>query len=438
MNPTWKSKDGSIRLFRADCRDVLPLAERVETCITDPPYDLTANKRGGSGLASVNFNSPAGRARIGAGFMGKSWDGTGVAFDAATWLLVLDSLKPGAMLLAFGGTRTYHRMVCAIEDAGFEIRDCLAWLYGQGFPKSLDISKALDNAAGAEREVVRTEKFRDIRNGHGRGYGEGINRADRGDGPVEYIDHKITAPATDAAKLWDGWGTALKPAFEPITLAMKPLDGTFAENAQRHGVAGLAIDKARIPLPGGDDPRLGGKGTWGTGEMAKNIYGSYAGETVSSSPLSRWPANVVLDEEAGRMLDEQTGPQSSGGTPPRRFSAKTKNAYGQFSGQENTNGIGGSSGNVSRFFYCPKADETDRAGSKHPTVKPVDLMKWLCRLTMTPTSGTVLDPFMGTGTTLEACYELHRPFIGIEREQEYFDDAVSRAKDVVARYGLFG
>jgi site-specific DNA-methyltransferase (adenine-specific) len=380
--PDWVSDCGRYRLYNADCRDVLPLAEPAATAITDPPYDLTANKKGGSGPASASNKTPAGRARITTGFMGKSWDGTGVAFDPATWVKVLDSLKPGGMLLAFGGTRTYHRMTCAIEDAGFEIRDCLAWMYGQGFPKSLNFGRSLPG--------------------------------------------------------WSGYGTALKPAYEPIVLAMKPLDGTFAENAQQYGVAGLNIDGGRIAVdPGGsDDPRLGGNGKWRTDKAAQNIYeGGFAGEDQSSNPLGRWPANVILDESAGEMLDEQVGPQHSGGTPARRFARKTKHAYGDFNGQENPNGIGRTSGFVSRFFYCAKASAADRRGSKHPTIKPLSLIEYLCRLTLMPTDdgGTVLDPFAGSGTTLEACIRLDRPCIAIEQDKEhgYFADCIARAEAAI-------
>jgi hypothetical protein len=220
----------------ADCREALPLIQPVATCITDPPYELS--------------------------FMGKQWDGTGVAFQSETWAKVLDSLLPGGMLLSFGGTRTYHRMTCAIEDAGFEVRDCLMWLYGSGFPKSLDVSKAIDKAAGAERELGPKRVSADGTIAHDRAGArhEGYERPWRADAEAVDRNTRVSYPATDHAKLWSGWGTALKPAWEPIVLAMKPLDGTFAENAQRHGVAGLNIDGARID----SGPSAGGSISGGT------------------------------------------------------------------------------------------------------------------------------------------------------------------------------
>lgn len=212
--------------------------------------------------------------------------------------------KPGAFLVAFGGTRTFHRLACAIEDAGWELRDTIgnahegrdcpwlgAWITGQGFPKSLDVSKAIDKAAGAERQVI------------GRGDG-GMVRLNRRNAELGYREsyyadahtNEITAPATDAAHQWQGWGTALKPAWEPIILARKPLSGTVAANVLKHGTGAINIDGCRIPIDGeADDKRLGGKGDWSSDKMAKNVYeGGYAGERVGSSPLGRWPANIVL------------------------------------------------------------------------------------------------------------------------------------------------
>jgi DNA modification methylase len=439
--PDWISDCGRYRLYNADCRDVLPLLEPVDTVITDPPYDLTANKKGGSGPASASSKTPAGRARITTGFMGKSWDGTGVAFDPATWVKVLESLKPGGMLLSFGGTRTYHRMACAIEDAGFEIRDCMMFLFGTGFPKSLDISKSIDRVAGAEREDKFEGAF-DRRCGP-----TGNKKCDKCgkwlvSGTPCQCPRPQDEPVTDAARLWSGYGTALKPAYEPIVLAMKPLDGTFAENAQRHGVAGLNIDGGRIPANG--DSLGGGRVStktegwdrpWKHDKKAIAACIQRGQEAVAKAEsLGRWPANVILDEAAGAMLDEQTGPQQSGGTPAKRFAAKTKHAYGEFNGQENPDGIGRTAGYVSRFFYCTKASASDRRGSKHPTVKPLALIEYLCRLTMMPAGGgTVLDPFMGSGTTIEACIMLDRPCIGIEQDKEhgYFADCVARAKAAI-------
>ena len=336
-----------VDLRLGDCLDVLAAMEpdSVDTCITDPPYGLE--------------------------FMGKDWDHgiPGVRF----WQAVLRVLKPGAMLLAFGGTRTHHRLMCAIEDAGFEIRDVMMWVYGSGFPKSHSLGKAT----------------------------------------------KVSE--------WDGWGTALKPAYEPIIVAMKPRDGTFAENALTWGVAGLWIDGARVPTNGenlnGGAYSPGGRSNAMPGDTRKGAsLGMFEPGTRTKreyqQPLGRWPANLILDEAAGAMLDEMSG--------------------------------------ASRFFYCPKASRAERnAGlegmeavkvndgrqtpidnayqrgetlrnNSHPCVKPVALLEYLCRLTKTPTGGTVLDPFMGSGSTGIACVNEGRDFIGIELDADYFEIAQRR------------
>jgi site-specific DNA-methyltransferase (adenine-specific) len=342
------------------------------------------------------------------------------------------------MFLSFGGTRTFHRLACAIEDAGLEIRDCLMWLYGSGFPKSLDISKAIDKAAGAEREVVGISSVTGARSGSviddGNGYTPG--RSFQNSEPVENF---ATAPSTDAAKLWNGWGTALKPAWEPIIMAMKAVDGTFAENAQAHCVAGLNIDGGRI---GTDEStaRPDSKCKYGNGvdashSMNHNFQGG-DGFISGGNPMGRFPANLLLDEDAAELLDLQTGPQTSGGTPIRRpgVAAKTKNAFGDFAGEENPNGIAGSSGAVSRFFYTAKASRSERGKTnKHPTVKPLDLMRYLCRLTSTPTGGRVLDPFAGSGSTLIAAYQEGRPAVGIELDKEHCGYAIDRLKAAMAQ-----
>jgi site-specific DNA-methyltransferase (adenine-specific) len=205
----------SHQILLGDCRDRLKELpdNSVDSIVTDPPYEL--------------------------GFMGKSWDASGVAYDVTVWQECLRVLKPGGHLLSFGGSRTYHRMACAIEDAGFQIRDQIMWVYGSGFPKSLNISKAIDKAAGAEREVVGSYETHDIRN---------AGLMDRkGSMTVD-----VTAPATAEAEVWDGWGTALKPAHEPIVLARKPLVGTVANNVLTYGVGGLNIDGTRVAYPDGE------------------------------------------------------------------------------------------------------------------------------------------------------------------------------------------
>jgi DNA modification methylase len=384
--------ESGVSLYQGDCRQVLASlpACSVDTVITDPPYGLA--------------------------FMGKAWDY--LVPDAEYWEEVLRVAKPGAMLLAFGGTRTYHRLTCAIEDAGWEIRDCLMWIYGSGFPKSLDISKAIDKAAGAEREVIGFDRAR--------------YRKDN-DKNNAYAAHCgqtgfLTAPSTSAAKLWHGYGTALKPSYEPIILAMKPLDGTFAENALKHGVAGLHIDGGRIGVdPGGkDDPRLGGRGQWNINrQQSKHTTVSLPPTTMTSSPLGRWPANLLLDEDSAQLLDRQSG-ESTTNTGMRRNKYQAVNSFG--SGiQKNIEVVHSDSGGASRFFYVAKASKSDRGdGNDHPTVKPLDLLKYLCILTATPTGGTVLDPFMGSGTTIAAAKETGRTSIGIEINQAYLDIAITR------------
>lgn len=231
----------TIRIITGDCRDVLrtlPEAS-VDSIVTDPPYHLTAGKKGGSGPASVNLESPYGRARVTTGFMGMTWDGGDVAMRPETWAECLRVLKPGGHLLAFSGTRTYHRMVCAIEDAGFEIRDQIGWAYGSGFPKSLDVSKAIDKAAG---EYVPGEVLPSSR-----------TSGESNTGIASTFRAKTAAnPQTEAARQWQGWGTALKPAWEPICVARKPLIGTVAENVLTHGTGALNIDGCRVHVePGG-------------------------------------------------------------------------------------------------------------------------------------------------------------------------------------------
>lgn len=403
-----------IALHLGDSRDVLAglQADSIDACVCDPPYELTANKSGGTGAASLNLNSPAGRSRVttGGGFMGKAWDATGISFDPEFWRLVFRVLKPGAHLLACGGTRTYHRMASAIEDAGFEVRDCLAWLYGSGFPKSLNL-------------------------------GEGL-------------------------------GTALKPAYEPIVMARKPFIGTVKANVEAHGTGALNIDACRISFSENepyDIAEVCRPNTRG-GQHIGAVMNRPSNPTVNVNALGRWPANVALDDLAAMVLDEQSGETTSvGGTGD-----VSKQSGGVLGWTPSNTGGFGDVGGASRFFYIAKpsreerdagcghlpaktaAELTDRkpgsaglqnpragirAGSAdrdvsarvarnhHPTVKPVELMRWLVRL-VTPINGTVLDPFMGSGTTGMACVAEQRRFIGIEREAAYMEIAKARIMGV--------
>jgi len=393
------------RIETGDAGELLSRMEEgsVDTCVTDPPYGLS--------------------------FMGKGWD-HGVPGEPY-WREVLRVLKPGGSLLAFGGTKTHHRLMCAIEDAGFELRDCLMWLYGQGFPKSLDISKAIDKAAGAERKVVGPNPNtigRTVNMTGGRLIG-GHKQHDREAVTV------LTASATDEAKQWEGWGTALKPAVEPIVLAMKPLDGTFAENALKHGVAGLNIDGARIM--GG--PSKGGSISGSTALGQGSGWNQHANKTTSidrSLAKGRWPANVVLDEVTGKLLDEQSGSLQSGGMRGAG-EGRRPSGFGDVNHDKGTKQPNApmykDRGGASRFFYCAKASRRERTANNtvenpHPTVKPLSLMRWLVRLTSTPTGGVVLDPFCGSGSTGVACIMEGRFFIGIEVEQESAEIARARLR----------
>jgi site-specific DNA-methyltransferase (adenine-specific) len=447
--PDWKSRDGRVRLYRADCLKFLPtMAENsVDAIVTDPPYHLTSGKKGGRGAASLNVKSPAGRARISTGFMGQAWDGGDIAFRPETWAELLRVAKPGAMLLAFGGTRTFHRMMVAIEDAGWEIRDTLMWVYGSGFPKSLDISKAIDKAAGAKRKPGKRKVFADGTSAH-------VQRASGGHYTRPFQDDPAwqgqfeSQPATAASAQWSGWGTALKPAWEPIILAMKPVDGTFAENARRWGVAGLNIDACRIgttkEIPGSlaTKPR-GYGGGWGPRQNT---------ESGMNPNIGRWPANLIHDGSPEVLHEFPIG--HSGGFPSTRGPGGYR---GGWKGQENLSGRRFSVGSQARFFYCAKASRSEReygvrgaargqklrsAGTQspgtfqaegtdrtstnpHPTVKPIALMRYLCRLVTRP-GGLVLDPFMGSGSTGIAALTEGLQFLGIERERKYFTIAKKR------------
>lgn len=382
----------------------------VDSIVTDPPYEL--------------------------GFMGKSWDKTGIAYNVELWEECLRVLKHGGHLLAFGGTRTYHRMACAIEDAGFEIRDQIQWIYGSGFPKSHNISKAIDKKLGAEREVIGKRKHPTLKNEpkvkSNAYHVESLNS----DKNMESWD--ITAPATDESKQWDGWGTALKPANEPIVLARKPLsEKSIVDNVLKWGTGGINIDDSRIAYDMTDtnpatNPLYRSKNGYNNKQYAEKDVSAYKlrSEEVSErnvSELGRFPANVILDEESAGLLDEQSGLLKSGKNAVRR-----KEGYFVEHG-----GLGkagdvqityGDSGGASRFFYCAKAAKSEKGEfNNHPTVKPIKLMEYLVRL-ITPKDGVVLDPFAGSGTTLMACESLQFNYIGFELNQEYVDIINKRIK----------
>ncbi|NOQ62763.1 DNA methyltransferase [Mycolicibacterium fortuitum] len=408
--------DAQVTLYHGDCLEVLAElpANSVDAVVTDPPYDLTAGKKGGTGAASVNLSSPYGRSRIGTGngaggFMGQSWDATGVAFDPETWRRVARVLKPGGHLLAFGGSRTWHRLAAAVEDAGFEVRDSIAWLYGSGFPKSLDVAKAIDKSAGYVGEVVGTESV-DV----------GMQGGHMHTGRDRNVVSRDVRALSPRAEQWQGWGTALKPSFEPIVVARKPLAGTVAANVLEHGTGALNIDACRIEA---NDDQLAAKyaSVQNAGARSNNVYGSDSRSREGSAPneAGRWPTNVVLDQAQAQALDQQSGVSQSRIGRPRGAAA------GDGWGMTRTGAEYDDQGGASRFFpvfryeaKAPSAERPSANGVAHPTVKPLELMRWLVRL-VTPPNGLVLEPFAGSGTTAEACIHEHMRCIAIEREADY-------------------
>jgi site-specific DNA-methyltransferase (adenine-specific) len=424
---------GAATVFHGSNLDVLPFMadNSVDSIVCDPPYEL--------------------------GFMGKSWDSSGIAYSVDLWRECLRVLKPGGHLLAFGGSRTWHRVAVAIEDAGFDLRDSIAWLYGSGFPKSHDVSKAIDKAAGVEREIV-TDLVQDLfgerevensvtkKNTLARKTATGETlKGDRLMGQQMGVSTiSQTLPATDDAKKWAGWGTALKPAFEPVVVARKPLVGTVAENVLTWGVGGLNIDGSRIGTDTERGTRYNGKPPLG----GKTDYHGGGREDVWHVKAGRWPANIILDEYTAGLLPE-SGPTGNGKVSGFRNGGGDGNSVG-LAGIKNAADGFSDSGSVSRFFYVAKASKRDRnegleelpdemltgrdAGQDamqnayktrskltknfHPTVKPTDLMRYLIKL-VTPAGGIVLDPFTGSGSTGKAALLDGYQFVGIELTADY-------------------
>jgi site-specific DNA-methyltransferase (adenine-specific) len=366
------------KLIHGDCLEKLKELPdcSVDSVVTDPPYGLS--------------------------FMGKKWD-----YDVPSvevWKECLRVLKPGGHLLAFAGTRTQHRMAVRIEDAGFEIRDMIAWVYGSGFPKSLDVSKAIDKAAGHWRG-----KAGEVVSDNGAMSGGNYERTPKG--------NAITA----AAAAWQGWGTALKPALEPITVARKPLgEKTVAANVLEHGTGALNVDGCRVGT-NGETPKGSGNPVKNADPSAIQPGRSGGNGGNETSPLGRWPANLIHDGS-----DEVVGlfPQSSAGKTGR---ATIPSNPIKLQSSHTVNHVGhNDSGSAARFFYQAKSSKKDRGeGNTHPTVKPTDLMRYLCRL-VTPPGGIVLDPFMGSGSTGKAAVIEGFNFIGIEREESYMEIAEAR------------
>jgi len=442
-------------VINADCiehMNIMP-PESVDSIVTDPPYHLTSivKRFGKEGSSPAQFGTDGAYARASKGFMGKEWDGGDIAFRTEVWEAALRVAKPGAYLLAFGGTRTFHRMAVAIEDAGWEIRDTVMWVYGSGFPKSHNVGKGIDKAAGAERDVV----------GVGRAGKNALGQDSGWNKTYDPDKFDITVPATPDAEQWDGWGTALKPAWEPIIVARKPLDGTVASNVLEHGTGAMNIDGCRVETSVAeyealDDNRKANR-TIRAGAVASGFGMKPEGlASTKQSPLGRWPANLIHDgsDEVVRLFPD-TGKSTGGRIGKKSMGNVTNVPAGQY--EKGDPGFG-DSGSAARFFYCAKANKNDRnegcdeiderkcdTGRKegnpggdnprnrgvherhnhHPTVKPTALMRYLCKL-VTRLGGTVLDPFCGSGSTGKAAILEGFKFIGIEKDAEYFSIAEAR------------
>jgi site-specific DNA-methyltransferase (adenine-specific) len=352
-------------------------------------------------------------------FMEKKWDEALPSTEVCRELLRV--AKPGAMLLAFGSPRTYHRLACCLEDAGWQIRDCLMWLHAEGMPHGQDISKAIDKNLGARRKVVGTKPnpHRGVRADHQYGFQPPSQ-------PVE-----ITVPATPEATLWDGYGTALKPAWEPILFAMKPLDGTFANNALNWGCCGLNIDACRVGTNGGTArshqapyPRKP------DGREDRSRCWARTGHEVVPLDKGRWPANVILDEEAAKLLDRQ-GPKSKSRRSTRRmYDSNVGNGRTMKPFKSRLLGVGGydDEGGPSRFYYCAKASRRERQGNPHPTVKPLRLCQYLAKLILPPAGfRELLVPYCGSGSEMIGALLAGWDYVvGIEREAEYVKIAMRR------------
>lgn len=431
-----------VELMQGDCLDLLPgLPDNsVHSCVTDPPYEL--------------------------GFMGRAWDKSGIAYNVEMWREVLRVLKPGAHLVAFGGTRTYHRMACAIEDAGFEIRDSIHWLYGQGFPKSLDVSKAIDKMAGVEREITGyrspfpADHARPNKNFSR--WSKALDKAREQSQIYGHLDNNITesglpitAPATDLARQWSGFGTALKPAHEPIVLARKPLsEPTVAENVIKWGCGGLNIDACRVGINHWTkkDGAKSGSDNGHIGQLKNRQAG-----VVRESNMGRWPSNIILSHSpscngacvegcAVRELDGQSGERPSGGGLNGKFGGVFSSSYDE-NGEhkqvtDRESKLYFDQGGASRFYhtaewdieqdfiipfyYCAKASRRERGeGNSHPCVKPISLMRYLARL-ITPPGGHILEPFLGSGTTAIAAEREYFSVLGMDKEADCIEIARKR------------
>lgn len=416
------SENKEYKLYQGDMLDMLQVIEpnSIDSIVTDPPYELN--------------------------FMGKGWDNSGIAFQSSTWQKCLEVLKPGGYLLAFGGSRTYHRIACAIEDAGFEIRDTIMWLYGSGFPKSLNIANAIEskelNGSANKKDF---KKLDGVKGKTSLGYNK--NNAEDGWRPTNYNGQETTLRpniTTESAKKWFGWGSALKPSYEPVIVARKPFAGSLVDNIIQYGVGGINIDECRVAFNGDK---------WSTQKSGKTSRAYQCWETTTAGGMceandnGRFPANTILtyddtdeDEVCGGM---PVGGKNGSITTPCVNTTGDSGIYSSFGKTHLTYDGYNDEGSAARYFYCAKASKKDRdeglrdfkevvdcdrdvnaysadtafnrsANARkniHPTVKPTELMQYLVRL-VTPNGGTVLDPFNGSGSTGKAVMYENR-----EREQ---------------------
>jgi len=437
------------KLIVGDIHDVCSQLDRrsFDAVLCDPPYDLTSGKKGGSGEASTNLGTPHGRARIttGGGFMGKEWDATGVAFNPETWKIISKLLRPGAHVLAAGGTRTFHRMVCAIEDSGLEIRDTICWLYASGFPKSSNVSKAIDRTAGAERKVVGSRKLggNAAMTTQEKGGTYASNTDSRG---VVPIDVPITEAATRSAKEFEGYGTALKPAWEGWTLARKPMKSSASQNARVSGVGALSIDACRIEATeeGGRphrvvDPKPEANGDVYAGRRNAGTGFDGGSKAIGHTTQGRWPANLVLDEEASEMLDFHKEGAS------RFFYCAKVSKSERNAGLEDMPELPPLDGRTpdSDGTKSPRAGANRNGGSQnpHPTLKPIALTTYLAKLLLPPSRSRPIDmprrilvPFAGAGSEMiGALLAGWDEVVGIELFPEYASIAEKR----IAHYFRF-
>ena len=447
------SSDENYKLYYGNMLDLSEVIEpnSVDAIVTDPPYELN--------------------------FMNKGWDNSGIAFQKETWKKCYDALKSGGHMLVFGGSRTFHRIACAIEDAGFEIRDTIMWIYGSGFPKSMNIGLAIDKRNGVESKIGGVKQGHEDfvgrkTNGH-MNFEDGMKGFDRPwmhDEEKRESYHYQKIPTSDLAKQWEGWGTQLKPSYEPIIIARKPCEGSIVDNVMKYGVGGINIDECRIET---SDMNMRG-GATSNGNLGWK-------PSTKEYNDGRFPANTILtydDSDFDEVCGGFPNTKSSGGSGDKSINGNFKNVYGDYKGGVKPSHLGGlgDEGSASRYFYCAKASKRDRdegcelledkylamsnqakaelkrenfsfQGNKesplnsfnkvqvgkniHPTVKPTSLMQYLVRL-VTPKGGTVLDPFNGSGSTGKACmYEnadrkADYKYIGIELTEEYLPIAKAR------------